>query len=190
MNLFTVRYDELRLRIYDKQFMIEQITELKNSWMASHITDAEFPTPLSVKGLNLYQSRLEQLSTQLLSTIPSNSDSELTYYRVDCHPLTIRFSMVLASQWEDESEREAVFEYLTQIMFEDNSPAHLYVGFHKGKPAACGMIFRQETEQGLCTLVSDVMALPLSNKANLMQMMENHLLALADQDSQFFATQK
>jgi len=190
LNLFAVRYDELRLRIYDKQFMIEQITELKNSWMASHITDAEFPTPLSEKGLNLYQSRLKQLSTQLLSAIPSNSDSELTYYRVDCHPLTIRFSMVLASQWENEDEKEAVFEYLTQIMFEDNSPAHLYVGFHKGKPAACGMIYYQKTEQGQCALISDVMALPLPNKANLILMMENHLLALAEQNSQFFVTQK
>lgn len=159
------------------QAKIEQLIELKQNWMASHITEAEFPTPLSQKGLKLYQSHQQNQTLKLISSVPDTSPHCLTIYPVDCHPLTIRFSLVLASQWQDEEEKEAVIEYLTQIMFETGSPAQLFVGFFNGKPAACGMIF--QPENGLA-LISDVHALPLANQQDLINDMENYLLTKAD----------
>lgn len=162
------------------QAKIEQLIEQKQTWMASHITEAEFPTPLSEKGLQLYQSNQLDQSTQLVSSVPDSSPNTLTIYPVDCHPLTIRFSMILASQWQEESEQEAVLEYLTQIMLEEDSPARLFVGFFKGKPTVCGMIY--QTDDALA-LVTDIHALPLANQQDLIDEMENYLLAEASSDN-------
>lgn len=159
------------------QAKIEQLIEQKQTWMASHITEAEFPTPLSKKGLELYLSSQQNQSVQLISSIPDSSSDMLTVYPVDCHPLTIRFSLILASQWQDDEEREAVLEYLTQIMFEEGSPARLFVGFFNGKPSACGIIFH--TDDSLA-LISDVHALPLANQQELIKEMETYLLATAN----------
>ncbi|PSW20002.1 hypothetical protein C9I98_11035 [Photobacterium sanctipauli] len=153
------------------RLQMEQLIELKNKWMASHITDAEYPTPLSEKGLSLYQSYLQQLSHQPLPTLSAQTNN-LSLYPVDCHPLTIRYALVLASKWENESEKEALIEYLTQIMFEPSSPAQLFVGFFKGKPAACGMIY-SDSVQG--DLITDVHALPLPNQQALIDEMTAHL---------------
>ena len=155
------------------QAKIEQLIESKQDWMASHITEAEFPTPLSQAGLKLYQSYQRNLVPQLISSIPDSPTRSLAIYPVDCHPLTIRFSLVLASQWQDEGEREAVIEYLTQIMLEENSPAQLFVGFFNGKPAACGMIFQPDND---LALISDIHALALDNQQELINEMENYLL--------------
>ncbi|MGF1682837.1 hypothetical protein [Photobacterium minamisatsumaniensis] len=149
---------------------MEQLIKLKNAWMASHITDAEYPTPLSVKGLALYQRYLQQLENQPLSPPPVQTNN-LTLYPVDCHPLTIRYALVLSSHWTDESEKEALIEFLTQIMLEPSSPAQLYVGFYKGKPAACGMIFNSPDAE----LITDVHALPLPNKQTLIEEMQSAL---------------
>ncbi|MGF1758642.1 hypothetical protein L4D76_11975 [Photobacterium sagamiensis] len=164
------------------QLMIEQLNKLKNAWMASHVTDAEYPTPLSEKGLSLYQARQQQLSSQLISSIPDCATSSLSFYPVDCHPLTIRYSLVLASQWADEADTDALIEYLTQIMFEQDAPAQLYVGFFKGKPAACGMIYHHQSDKGSCALIADVHSLPLANQQTLQQEMENYLLNKAKED--------
>ncbi|WP_299013020.1 hypothetical protein [uncultured Photobacterium sp.] len=156
------------------QSQIEQLINLKNTWMASHITEAEFPTPLSEKGLALYQS--QQQSCELVSSISGATSNSLSIYPVDCHPLTIRYSLVLASKWQnEEEEKEAVLEYLTQIMFEEGSPAQLYVGFFNGKPAACGMIFQSDSN---IALISDVHALPLANQQELISEMENSLMTM------------
>ncbi len=56
--------------------------------MASHVTDAEFPTPLSEKGLYLYQLAHSELSAKIIDSITSPTESSLTFYPVDCHPLT------------------------------------------------------------------------------------------------------
>lgn len=142
--------------------------------MASHVTEAEFPTPLSEKGLELYQEQQLQQSSQLISSILDSSTHDLTIYPVDCHPLTIRYSLVLASKWQDEQEKEAIIEFLTQIMFDDDSPAQLFVGFLNGKPVACGMIFQSKSN---LALVSDVHALPLANQQALIEEMESTLLS-------------
>ncbi|WP_428458551.1 hypothetical protein [Photobacterium makurazakiensis] len=150
---------------------MEQLIKLKNAWMASHITDAEYPTPLSEKGLALYQRYLQQLENQPLSTPSAVQTKNLTLYPVDCHPLTIRYALVLSSQWTDESEKEALIEYLTQIMLESSSPAQLFVGFYKGKPAACGMIFTSPDGE----LITDVHALPFDNQKLLIEEMQSAL---------------
>jgi len=171
---------EFNQRTDDMQAKIEQLIEFKKNWMASHITEAEFPTPLSQKGLALYQSRQQKQSPQPISSIPDSPSSTLTIYPVDCHPLTIRYSLILASQWQDELEKEAVIEYLTQIMFEKCSPAQLFVGFLKGKPVACGMIFLSDAS---VALISDVHALPLPNQQDLINEMEHFLLTKANSEN-------
>ncbi|WP_305419645.1 hypothetical protein [Photobacterium leiognathi] len=168
----------------------EKLITLKNAWMASHITDAEFPTPLSEKGLNLYQLSQSELTTHTVETPVTCSDPSLSFYPVDCHPLTIRYSLVRSSQWENEQEKEAVIEYLTQIMFEPDAEATLYVGFFKGKPAACGMIFNHLEDGAHHSLVSDIFALPLPNQDQLMTDMENYLLHTAQQTSDTVTLQK
>ncbi|MGF1687908.1 hypothetical protein L4C36_14645 [Photobacterium japonica] len=153
---------------------MQQLINLKNTWMASHITDAEFPTPLSETGLALYQQNQPLLNANPVTEPLESPDGSLSIYPVDCHPLTIRYSLVLASKWEQsDDEKEALVEYLTQIMFEPDSPAQLFVGFFKGKPAACGMIYH-DAEHG--TLVADVHALPLPNQAALIKEMKLALL--------------
>ena len=156
------------------QSQIEKHLNLKNVWMATHVTEAEFPTPLSKRGLELYQEQQLQQSSQTISSIPAPSTHALTIYPVDCHPLTIRYSLVFASKWQDGPEKEAVIEFLTQIMLDDDSPAQLFVGFLNGKPAACGIIFQSENN---IALVSDVHALPLANQQALIEEMENTLLS-------------
>ncbi|MDO6499046.1 hypothetical protein [Photobacterium sanguinicancri] len=153
------------------QLMIEQLKESKNTWMASHITDAEYPTELSQSGLASYQALHASSSTsQLVLPLTARTNS-LSFYPVDCHPLTIRYAVTLASLWNDEKQREAVIEYLTQIMFEADSAATLFVGFFKGKPAACGMVFQNEES----ALISDVHALPLPNQDELIEEMTAYL---------------
>ncbi|MBP2700718.1 hypothetical protein [Photobacterium lucens] len=168
----------------------EKLITLKNAWMASHITDAEFPTPLSEKGLNLYQLSQTELTAHVVDTPVTSSDPSLSFYPVDCHPLTIRYSLVRASQWQNDDEKEAIVEYLTQIMFEPDAEATLYVGLFKGKPAACGMIFNHSEEGEHHCLVSDIYALPLPNQDQLMEEIENYLVHTAQQTSQSVTLQK
>ncbi|WP_234998998.1 hypothetical protein [Photobacterium andalusiense] len=174
----------------DMPLITEKLITLKNAWMASHITDAEFPTPLSEKGLHLYQLAHSELSTQVVDSVISPSESSLTFYPVDCHPLTIRYALVYSSYWQQEQQQQALVEYLTQIMFEADANAQLYVGFYKGKPAATGMIYTDLDEGEKVSLVSDIHALPLPNQDQLMQNMEHYLLALAQQTSATVILQK
>lgn len=153
---------------------MQQLIDLKNTWMASHITDAEFPTPESEVGLALYQRDQQTQRGEMVSEPLAEPDGSLSIYPVDCHPLTIRYALVLGSKWDaQDEEKDALIEYLTQIMFEDDSPAQLFVGFFKGKPAACGMIY-QDAEHG--ALITDVHALPLPNQDALIAEMQAALL--------------
>ncbi|MEC6797156.1 MULTISPECIES: hypothetical protein [Photobacterium] len=168
----------------------EKLITLKNAWMASHITDAEFPTPLSEQGLHLYQLAHSELSTQIIDSIISPTESSLTFYPVDCHPLTIRYALVYSSYWQQEEQQQALVEYLTQIMFETDENAQLYVGFYNGKPAATGMIYTDISDGNKVALVSDIHALPLSNQAQLAQDMEQYLLQTAQQAATTVVLQK
>lgn len=158
------------------QSQIEQLIKSKSHWMASHITEAEFPTPQSQEGLTLYQDRQAAGSCQVVTEPDDSSPPQLSVYPVDCHPLTIRFALIVASQWPDEHEKETVLEYLTQIMLEENSPAQLFVGFYRGKPAAAGMIFNGEAEQAELALISDVCALAGPNEQAFVTEMRHYLI--------------
>ncbi|MEL6114039.1 hypothetical protein P0Y67_02385 [Photobacterium sp. SP02] len=166
--------------------MHSQITQLlaqKNAWMASHITDAEFPTALSKQGLALYHIAQNELTVNSVQAADFASPSDLlSVYPVDCHPLTIRFSLVHASQWQNE-ESDAVIEFLTQIMLETDCPAQLFVGFYQGKPAACGMLFT-DPDSPTDTLISDICALPLPNHDELVAAMTSWLIQQASEKSE------
>ncbi|KJG10853.1 hypothetical protein C0W96_02850 [Photobacterium kishitanii] len=172
------------------QLITEKLITLKNAWMASHVTDAEFPTPLSEKGLYLYQLAHSELSAKIIDSITSPTESSLTFYPVDCHPLTIRYALVYSSYWQQEKEQQAIVEYLTQIMFEVDANAQLYVGFYNSKPAATGMIYTDINDDKKVSLVSDIHALPLPNQTQLMQDMEQYLLNVAQQISTTVILQK
>ncbi|WP_232577249.1 hypothetical protein [Photobacterium carnosum] len=174
----------------DMPLITEKLITLKNAWMASHVTDAEFPTPLSELGLHLYQLAHSELSTQIIDSIISPSESSLTFYPVDCHPLTIRYALVYSSYWQQEDQQQAIVEYLTQIMFEADTKAQLYVGFYNGKPAATGMIYTDINDDKKISLVSDIHALPLPNQTQLMQNIEQFLLHTAQQTSATVILQK
>ncbi|UTV30144.1 hypothetical protein [Photobacterium atrarenae] len=158
------------------QSQIEQLITSKNHWMASHITEAEFPTPQSQEGLALYQDRQAAGSYQLVKETDNTPAPQLSVYPVDCHPLTIRFALIIASQWPDEQEKETVIEYLTQIMLEEDSPAQLFVGFYRGKPTAAGMMFNGEADQSELTLISDVCALAGPNDQAFVAEMTHYLI--------------
>lgn len=165
------------------QPQVTQLITLKNAWMASHILDAEFPTPLSQQGLAIYEAAQAERNATQIQDAPSLAQTELlSFYPVDCHPLTIRYAMVSASQWADQ-ESEAMVEFLTQIMLDDNSPARLYVGFYQGKPAACGMIFSHPDCPDV-TLISDVCAFPLTNQDALASAMTAWLIAQASEQAE------
>lgn len=161
------------------QSQIEQLIRSKSHWMASHITEAEFPTPQSQAGLAIYQDRQINEATPRVAEPDDTPSAQLSIYPVDCHPLTIRFALILASQWADEHEKEAVIEYLTQIMLEAQSPAQLYVGFYQGKPAAAGMLFKGSDALAELALISDVCALPGPNQQALIAEMTQYLIAQA-----------
>ncbi|UXI03975.1 hypothetical protein [Photobacterium sp. TY1-4] len=163
------------------QSQIEQLINSKNQWMASHITEAEFPTPQSQEGLTIYQAQQATGSYQLMTDRDDTPLSLLSIYPVDCHPLTIRFSMIRASQWSDAHEQEAVIEYLTQIMLEADSPAQLFVGFYQGKPAATGMIFNGQEALSALALISDVCARPGANHSALIAEMTRFLAHQIDE---------
>ncbi|MGB7997544.1 MAG: hypothetical protein WCF45_15630, partial [Photobacterium halotolerans] len=60
--------------------MHSQITQLlaqKNAWMASHITDAEFPTALSKQGLALYYTAQNELTVNSVQAADFASPSDL-----------------------------------------------------------------------------------------------------------------
>ncbi|EHA1081469.1 hypothetical protein [Photobacterium damselae] len=155
---------------------IETLIERKNQWMASHVTDAEYPTPQSLQGLEIYNKYQSQLITSPIEACSDFESNLLSFYPVDCHPLTIRYSIVQAGHWEDDEAREMAIEFLTQIMLEENSPAQLYVGFYKGKPAACGMIYSEDDD---IALITDVNAINIEIHQQLKDEMVNYLVSQA-----------
>ncbi len=153
------------------------LQEIRNSWMASHIIDAQFPTQESQQGLDIYQQTLRLRKTPTAITmITSNEDELLRIYAVDCHPLMIRYAITFASQWKSDShEHNAMVEYLTQLIINNDTPCHCYVGFYQGKPAACGMLTYAEQS----ALISDVCISESQQATELHQAMKQHLINIA-----------
>ncbi len=121
---------------------IAQLNECRLAWMASHINEAQFPTPESIQGLKAYQATQNDLPPALcdFSTNESLGDSDLVVYEVDCHPLIIRFASVLASQWADHQQAE-VIEYLTQLEQDRSGKMKMFVGYVQQRPAVCATLY-------------------------------------------------
>ncbi len=150
----------------------------KQSWMASHIEQAQFPTKESKAGLALYKAAEKQ--PELVSNSHPDSDTDgYTFYRVDCHPLMVRYAMTLAQKWP-ESERETLMEYLSQVSLTDiptpdGIHVELVVAMQEGNPKAAGMLFSSEEEQGTVTGIYDVFGIA----PDAQQAMKSHLLVSA-----------
>lgn len=141
--------------------MIDTLLNAKTNWMRSHVDDAQYPTKASQRGLNHYLAieRTASLMTTELEVEPL----DIHLYWVDCHPLMVRYAQILSSAWSEEATKADVIEYLTQFIFEENSPAQCAVGFYKGKPVVCGQSF----QQGNQAIISDVVALPSTLQLSL-----------------------
>ncbi|WP_407333861.1 hypothetical protein [Enterovibrio sp. 27052020O] len=123
----------------------------KHFWMASHVENAQYPTPESLQGLKCYQAA-ETEPKQVERTAVSARVEGYSFYAVDCHPLMVRYARTLAQKWP-EAERAALLEYLTQLSLTDiptpdGINVSLYVAMQEGKPVATGMIFSTLEDNG------------------------------------------
>ncbi len=135
-----------------------------------------------------YQLAHSELSAKIVTLLPP-TESSLTFYPVDCHPLTIRYALVYSSYWQQEKEQQAIVEYLTQLYLKWMQ-MHNSMWFYNSKPAATGMIYTDINDDKKVSLVSDIHALPLPNQTQLMQDMEQYLLNVAQQISTTVILQK
>ncbi|WP_028022644.1 hypothetical protein [Enterovibrio calviensis] len=116
----------------------------KQFWMASHVKNAQFPTPESIQGLNFYKASEKNPSIiEHRANAPVNDS--YTFYAVDCHPLMVRYARTLAQKWP-ESESASLLEFLSQLSLTDiptpdGINVSLHVAMQSGKPVATGMIF-------------------------------------------------
>lgn len=129
----------------------------KNNWLAEQVNVA-FPTPQSIEGRDLYLQAEKDKAytlTQQHQLLTSAWIDEVVL--VDFHRLTIIFSVLQATQWASEPEKEKlVIEFLTQIILSDEY--QLYVGFVGAVPAAA-LIGKLDIENQMIVL-SDVVIAP------------------------------
>ncbi|MGF1767499.1 hypothetical protein L4D06_08935 [Enterovibrio makurazakiensis] len=116
----------------------------KQFWMASHVKNAQFPTPESIQGLSLYKAS-EKTPTIIEQRTNMGNSNDYTFYTVDCHPLMVRYARTLAQKWP-ESESASLLEFLSQLSLTDiptpdGINVSLHVAMQSGKPVATGMIF-------------------------------------------------
>ncbi len=131
----------------------------KQTWMASHINAAQFPTAESKQGLAIYKGA-ESLPTLLDADGSYGAVEGISVYPVDCHPLMVRYAKTLAQKWP-ESDRALMLEFLSQLSLTDIDPAPgteitLYVAMSQGTPVATGMVFTSEEETGSVAGIYDV----------------------------------
>ncbi|WP_394209734.1 hypothetical protein [Enterovibrio calviensis] len=124
----------------------------KHFWMASHVENAQYPTPESLQGLKCYQVA-ETEPKQVERAAVSAPVEGYSFYAVDCHPLMVRYARTLAQKWP-EAEHAAMLEYLSQLSLTDiptpdGINVALYVAMQSGKPVATGMIFSSTEENGV-----------------------------------------
>lgn len=117
---------------------------IKKNWMASHVKDAPFPTKESLQGLALYQSQEQGPSEHNSDTKMQAGDVGLTLYKVDCHPLMVRYALVQAKRWSGR-EQELAMEFFSQLSLKDgtsieNAEVELVVAMENGQPCAAGML--------------------------------------------------
>lgn len=130
---------------------IPKIAEIKNEWLFQQV-DVEFPTKESIAGLEVYKASLASRQYQ-----PFDADVEVAdefkqddIFLVDFHRLTVMFALVQASQWQEQSDRDLILEFLSQIIYSE--PCSLYLGFSAGEPVAAAIVTHAEQS----VLISDV----------------------------------
>ncbi|MFD2178093.1 hypothetical protein [Veronia pacifica] len=132
----------------------------KQRWMASHVQDAKFPTKESLEGHSLYQ-KTERLPVEHNNS-QENTDLNLTFHRVDCHPLMIRYAVTLSKAWP-ETQRPLILEYLSQVSLtdqevENNTKIALYLATQDGMPVGVGMLFESLEDQDWVSGIYDITA--------------------------------
>lgn len=137
----------------------------KQAWMASHIGNALYPTPESKEGLSLYQNNehlpfcIEKNTIAEEGTRKHDHDA-LSFYRVDCHPLLVRYAKTLAQKWPS-SKQVLILEYLSQVSLRDlpipeNTEINLWVAVLEGLPVATGMLFTTTEAHGRVAGIYDI----------------------------------
>ncbi|PJC87374.1 flavodoxin [Vibrio sp. HA2012] len=138
----------------------EVIIKKKNNWLTSQV-DVQFPTPESIKGRDLYLAAEQgRQYVQIDASISSSEESVVDeIYRVDFHRLTVMFSLLQASKWEDKQEQAYILEYFSQIIL--NEECQLYIGFVDTYPVACAMV----TQENGDILISDIVVDRIRSKS-------------------------
>ncbi|MBL4831044.1 MAG: hypothetical protein JKY55_14305 [Aliivibrio sp.] len=135
------------------QTLIEQKYQEKMAWMLSHV-DVQFPTPASLIGKDHYadldakMTDIHQIDFCLLHalSLPQFTDDIVL---IDNHRMTIRLAMLLAEKWPEH--KESVFEFLTQIILDDDY--QLYLALEQNQPTACAMVTKVTDNT---VLISDI----------------------------------
>ncbi|MDD1779736.1 hypothetical protein LRP49_00880 [Enterovibrio sp. ZSDZ35] len=147
----------------------------KQQWMASHIDDAQFPTPESKRGLAFYQAA--ETSPSVEEVQHTESQDGFTFYAVDCHPLVVRYALTLAQKWPDD-QQEVMVEYLSQLSLTDiptpdGVNVALYVAMERGKPVATGMLFETQEEESSVEGIYDVFGITDAAQTAMMSHMKS-----------------
>ncbi|ASA57384.1 flavodoxin [Vibrio gazogenes] len=125
------------------------IAQIKNQWLSAQV-DVAYPTPQSLAGRDLYLASVQQCVYQDIELKTVTALMPQDVYHVDFHRLTVMFAQLQASQYHASSEKEAIIEFFTQIIY--SPPCELYLGFEQGQPVAAGILTQTATD----VLVSDL----------------------------------
>ncbi|KJY83838.1 flavodoxin [Vibrio galatheae] len=130
---------------------IPKIANIKNEWLYQQV-DVEYPTKESIAGLALYKDKIAHCQYEQLSKVPQPSgvfgDEDL--FLVDFHRLTVMFALLQSRQWQHQSDRDLILEFLSQIIYSE--PCNLYLGFRAGEAVAAAIVTNNDEE----ILISDV----------------------------------
>ena len=99
---------------------IPKIAEIKNEWLYQQV-DVEYPTKESIAGLALYKAKVASCQYEQLESVTTESSvfGKDDIFLVDFHRLTVMFSLLQSSQWQDSSDQEMIVEFLTQIIYSE-----------------------------------------------------------------------
>ncbi|MEF1310921.1 flavodoxin [Vibrio mytili] len=138
--------------------------ERKNAWLYN-LVEVEFPTQESLKGRDIYFNTLNGQAyhsvdkSSLLSELSVFSENDI--FLVDFHRLTIMFSILQSNRWEQQSDKDMIIEYLTQIIL--TPEFELYVVFAEGNPIGAAVASHFEGN----TLISDLAVVPEVNQQDI-----------------------
>jgi hypothetical protein len=128
---------------------MQEVVTVKNQWLCSHV-DIEYPTPLSVKGREIYMASLLPCTYQICDMSAGSTFLQNDIFCADFHRMTVMFAVLQSQSYKTINEQEAVLEFLAQIIY--SKPCDLYLGFHNGEPVASAII----THHNDALLCSDI----------------------------------